>query len=68
MTTDQRLNALQEFISDNRERLGQGVDFAHHAVMRFAFLYKAARENPCDNSLKEAEAAAARIQSEWGES
>ena len=67
MTFDQRLNALQEFIRDNRERLSQGVDFAHHAVMRFAFLYKAACDNPCDNSLKEAEAAAVRLQSEWGE-
>lgn len=67
MSENERLESLKRFIDENIDRLEQGVDFAQHAVMRFAFLYKTARENPCDNSLKEAEAAAARIRSEWGE-
>lgn len=64
----ERLAALKKFIDQHIDRLEQGVDFAHHSVMRFAFLYKAALDTPCQQTITDAETAMTRLQTEWGAS
>lgn len=64
---DERLAVLTRFIEENSALLEQGVTFSDHAVMRFAYLVKSARECPDNYRLSEAEAGMERLRVQWAE-